>query len=104
MESVWLLLGSGPRRWSVDPFGFLGRSLFRCENPRFELLDLFGFPWILSSGSRLFNGLREISAEKFFAPLFPLGSASPCREAAVLAWEMRAWSYRELSLISDYPQ
>ena len=23
--------------------GFLGGSLFRYENPRFELLDLFGF-------------------------------------------------------------
>jgi hypothetical protein len=29
--------------------GFLGGSLFLCENPCFELLDLFGFPWILSS-------------------------------------------------------
>jgi hypothetical protein len=34
--------------------GFLGGSLFRYENPRFELLDLFGFPWILSFESRLF--------------------------------------------------
>jgi hypothetical protein len=62
------------RRIRLD---FLGVSLFRYENLGFELLDLFGFPWILSSESRLFNGLREISAEKFFAPLFPLGSASP---------------------------
>jgi hypothetical protein len=44
---------------------FLGASPFGCESPAFELLDSFGFPWILSSESRLFNGLREINAEIF---------------------------------------
>jgi hypothetical protein len=82
--------------------GFLGGSLFRYENPRFELLDLFGFPWILSFESRLFNGLREIKEEQFFAPLFTLGSASS--RSCGLGVGRRAWSWGEFSLISDYPQ
>ena len=32
---------------------------------------MFGFPWILSSESRLINGLRGIFAEKFFLALLP---------------------------------
>jgi hypothetical protein len=69
-------LGVEPPGWRAHPFGFPWQVAVSLRNPRFELLDLFGFPWILSSESRLFNGLREINAEKFFAPLFPLGSAS----------------------------
>jgi hypothetical protein len=34
-------------------------------------LDFFGFPWILSSESSRFNGLRGIKREKFFLSLFP---------------------------------
>jgi hypothetical protein len=45
---------------------FLGAWVFGCENPRFRVLDFLGFPWILSSESRLINGLRGISGEKFF--------------------------------------
>ena len=44
------------KRWGPG-LGFLGASLFRCENPRRELLDFLGFPWILSSEMSLFNGL-----------------------------------------------
>jgi len=51
--------------------GFLGPRRFRCQNPRFRLLDSLGFPWILSSETRLINGLRGLFRENFFAPLFP---------------------------------
>jgi hypothetical protein len=34
-------------------------------------LEKLGFPWILSSESSLFNGLRVIFADENFAPLFP---------------------------------
>jgi hypothetical protein len=49
---------------------FLAGRCFLCENPCFELLDLFGFPWILSSESRLFNGLREINRAEIFSRRF----------------------------------
>jgi hypothetical protein len=34
-------------------------------------LDFLGFPWILSSESRLFNGLRGWKRGNFFLALFP---------------------------------
>ena len=49
--------GPGDRAAAPAGLGFLGRSPFRCENPRSELLDFLGFPWILSSDMSLFNGL-----------------------------------------------
>jgi hypothetical protein len=49
---------------------FLGPWRFCFENPRFQGLDFLGFPWILSSESRLINGLHGIFAEKFFSTLF----------------------------------
>ena len=47
--------------------GFLGPWPFGGENPHTSLLDLLGFPWILSSESRLISGLHRIFAEIFFA-------------------------------------
>jgi hypothetical protein len=41
------------------------------ENPRFEVLDFLGFPWILSSETRLINELHGIFPEKFFLALSP---------------------------------
>ena len=52
---------------AVDRLGFLGSCRFRCKIPRSDLLDSLGFPWILSSESRLFNGLRGVSREEFFS-------------------------------------
>jgi hypothetical protein len=34
-------------------------------------LDSLGFPWILSSESRLFNGLRGLFRKLFFSRPFP---------------------------------
>jgi hypothetical protein len=44
-------------------------------------LDFLGFPWILSSESRLFNGLRGIKRERFFLGAFSVGLAAPERRA-----------------------
>jgi hypothetical protein len=46
--------------------GFLGSWPFWAEDTRFWALDSLGFPWILSSESRLFNGLRGKSRAKVF--------------------------------------
>jgi hypothetical protein len=67
-------------------------------------LDLFGFPWILSSESRLINGLRGIFAEKFFLALYPRRSRRGC--ANHRSWKPKAQdcSSGKLSLVSDYLQ
>ncbi len=85
--------------------GFLGASRFGRENPHKSLLDFLGFPWILSSESRLINGLHAIFAERIFPRAFPLSfearNGSPqskrMREAQDCSWG-------KLNSISDYPQ
>ncbi|HEY5207278.1 MAG TPA: hypothetical protein VIJ63_22160, partial [Roseiarcus sp.] len=77
--------GNGPRCRSGLDLGFLGASPFRCKNPRFWLLDFLGFPWILSSESRLINGLRGVNGEEKFRAGFPLCWEALVREAAVEA-------------------
>jgi hypothetical protein len=55
---------------------FLGARPFRRENARQGVLDFLGFPWILSSESILFNGLREIFAERNFSRPFAIGGSA----------------------------
>ncbi len=55
---------------SID-LDFLGACPFRRKYPRKRGLDLFGFPWILSSESSLFNGLHGKTDGNFFSLLFP---------------------------------
>jgi hypothetical protein len=59
-------LGGGPEGLSDSGLGFLGGWLSCRESSRLCLLDSLGFPWILSSESRLFNGLDGIQRGKFF--------------------------------------
>ena len=65
-------LGNPPstlvRSIRLDSFG---TARFWFENPRSDVSDFLGFPWILSSKSRLFNGLRGKSGERFFVAVFP---------------------------------
>jgi hypothetical protein len=86
MEPVWLLLGGGPAT-SVRSIrlGFLSPGPFRREDPRLWVLDSLGFPWILSSESRLFNGLRGFLPEEYFSPVFPGVMKGPQRASAVKA-------------------
>jgi hypothetical protein len=63
MESVG---STAARRRSSAWFGFSLKVAISCENQGFSLLDFLGFPWILSSESRLINGLHEIFRREFF--------------------------------------
>jgi hypothetical protein len=69
MEPVWLLLGSGCNAAGIH-LGFLASWLFRCEGSPIRGLDFLGFPWILSSESRLINGLRGKKRERIFLGAF----------------------------------
>jgi hypothetical protein len=51
--------------------GFLGASPVCRKNPQYWLLDFLGFPWILSSESRLINGLHGINRAEVFVVLSP---------------------------------
>jgi hypothetical protein len=99
MESVWLLLDSDP-----VCLGFLGRSPFRCENPCSDVLDFLGFPWILSSESNLFNGLRGQNRQKKFHALLVAFKAVG---DGTLQWrhaDGQDLPWGELSLDSNFPQ
>ena len=71
MESVWLRLGSGPRRWSGrSVWVFLALGRFAAKNPAYE-------PWIsldfLDSLVRIetFQWVTRILAGRIFLPPFP---------------------------------
>ena len=62
---------AGPRDdasppWRLPRFGFSWLAAVSLRSPRREVLDSLGFPWILSSESRLFNGLRGLFAGGLF--------------------------------------
>jgi hypothetical protein len=69
--------------------GFLGAEWFRRKNPQLRLLDFLGFAWILSSESRLFNGLRGIFREEFFSGIFLVLRGRDDGEPAVEAMRKR---------------
>ena len=104
MQSVWLLLGSGPVTSARSiRLGFLGAWPFRWESPS-RVLDCLGFPWILSSESRLFNGLRGLKRETFFSALVP-GVRSAGTGACGRGYaEAQDYSWGKLNLASDFPQ
>ena len=85
MESVWLLLGSGPRRWSGrSVLGFLGPGRFAAKTPADEcwiVLDFLGF----SRQNLDFSmGYEDFSGKNFSLSL-SVGAETPEREPAVLA-------------------
>jgi hypothetical protein len=54
----------------------LGRGPFRREIPVFMGLEKLGFPWILSSETRLINNLRWIFVlKKILAPFVDFSTA-----------------------------
>jgi hypothetical protein len=96
--------GDGPDAHTVD-LGFLGPSPFRCEDPRLWAFDFLGFPWILSSESRLINGLRGVKRGNFLTHAFPGVETPPGLEPAVLGHaEVQKRSCVKLTLISDFTQ
>jgi hypothetical protein len=52
-------------------------------------LDFLGFPWILSSESRLFNGLRGIFAGRNFARPFAAAAEASRESSSVLGMQKR---------------
>jgi hypothetical protein len=67
MESVWLLLDSGP----VGPFGFSWRVAFLLQTPRSDVLDFLGF----SRPKRDFQLVKGIKSGKYFHAAFGGGKA-----------------------------
>jgi hypothetical protein len=59
-RSVWVFLARGH---------FAAKTLFMRVGFPWISLDFLGFPWILSSESRLINGLRGIFRGRFFLSL-----------------------------------
>ena len=59
-EAAWTSVPAAGGVAHRSHLGFLGSWPFGRENPRLWGLEKLGFPWILSSESRLFNGLRGI--------------------------------------------
>jgi hypothetical protein len=51
-------------------------------------LDYLGFPWILSSESRLFNGLHDIFAGEIFPALLSVDESSRTGDAIFHAGEL----------------
>jgi hypothetical protein len=68
----------------------------RDETTRFQGLDFLGFPWILSSESRLFNELHGFFCGIFFVSLLPR-FCTAAREPVVDAIRKR-WVAHEASL------
>jgi hypothetical protein len=67
-------------------------------------LDFLGFPWILSSESRLINGLRGFLREEYFSrPSLALRPATMGADARGHA-EAQDCSSGKLKLISDFLQ
>jgi hypothetical protein len=62
-------------------WNFLARGCFALKTP-IQGLDFLGFPRILSSQSRLINGLHGIFAEKIFEALLPLGALEAAERQA----------------------
>ena len=74
--------GPGRCRGGSYGLGFLGPRPFRLRKPGLRGFDFLGFPWILSSESRLINGLHGVirRGNSFSALLSRV--AAPCRAAA----------------------
>jgi hypothetical protein len=100
MEWVWHLLHSGP----VDPFGFSWRFAFSLQNPRFNVLDFLGFPWILSCESLFFKELRGINRKNIFNSL--LAAFKAAGDGILQCWRVdgQDLSWGKLSLDSDFQQ
>jgi hypothetical protein len=64
------------------------------RRPRSDVFDFLGFPWILSSESSLFNGLRGLKRGNFFLSPFPWRRKAPEREPAVEAMRKRRIAHR----------
>jgi hypothetical protein len=84
---------------------FLGAWPFRREKPFYRLLDFLGFPWNLSSESRLINGLRGTNDQKFFLSLLAVAAGGAWTVAHNLGVRINRIAHgASLSLIFDFQQ
>jgi hypothetical protein len=83
---------------------FLGPWPFCSESPCFLVLDFLGFPWNLSSETRLINGLWGIFAEKFFLAVYARGSHGGDANHRSLEGEGAELFIGELNAISVFSQ
>jgi hypothetical protein len=82
----------------------LGALPFPLENPRFEVFDFLGFPWILSSESSLINWLHAIFAERNFSRPFAIGGSAGAAPTVSGMRKRRIAHTGKLNLISDFMQ
>jgi hypothetical protein len=85
--------GLAPSRQRSGRFGFSWALVVSPRNPHLRPLDFLGFPWILSSESRLINGLPGINRAKVFLGASPR-RAAPERDAVVEAMRKRRIGHR----------
>jgi hypothetical protein len=67
-------------------------------------LDFLGFPWILSSESRLFNALRGESVANFFARFLLCAERRRDGSPESRPVEVQDCSWGKLNLVSDFLQ
>ena len=103
MESVRLPSAALTGR-SSGRFGFSWPVAASLRNRRLSGLDFLGFPWILSSESRLINGLRGFYPEEYLSRPF-LALRAPERAPVVEAMGKRKIVHGgELNPASDFLQ
>ena len=93
-----------PRPMPRGRFGFSWRLALSPRNPRPELLDFLGFPWILSSEMSVFNGLRGIFARIISCPLPPASCGVATGAAFSPCGSPRLLHGTKLSPPSGFPQ
>jgi hypothetical protein len=86
------LIGRASRRL-LDRFGFSWTIAVLPCTARKQGLDFLGFPWILSSESRFFNGLRGIFREENFSRPFAARQRAGTG-AGILTMQKRSIAHR----------
>jgi hypothetical protein len=97
-------LAASSVQWGQPSLGFLGSSPFRDEDPRLSGLEFLGFPWIHSSESRLFNGLRGVQLKGFFSPAFVLSPDPGAGKPTIWRAKGTDCSWGKPNSISDFLQ
>ena len=90
---VWLRLGSGRDIGHGRSFGISWLVAVSLRKPPIMRFDFLGFPWILSSESRLFNGLRWILREENFSRPFAARQRAGAG-AGILTMQKRSVAHR----------
>jgi hypothetical protein len=82
----------------------LALGLFAAKTPFIGYWISLDFLWILSSETRLINGLYGINRQKFFVTLLSMAAAAPQRRSHSCPADKQDRSSGKLTLISDFQQ